>query len=123
MRASFSNAEVTGFEGLEGTYGLPDPNDEHVVAAAVVGGAGAIVTSNIKDFPSDRIPGRIQVISPAEFAENTVAVDPIRARAAIQMIVARSGRAGPRLCEDDLLDILSLRYSMHGAVELIRQAR
>lgn len=89
----------------------------------MVGGAGAIVTSNIKDFPRDRIPARLQVVSPAEFAENTVAVDPIRARAAIQAIVTRSGRGGPRLSEDDLLDILSLRYSMYGAVDLIRQAR
>lgn len=123
MRASFSDAEITGFEGLEGTYGLPDPDDEHVVAAAVAAGAGAIVTSNIKDFPQDRLPAHLQVVSPAEFAENTVAVDPIRARAAIQAIVTRSGRSGPTLSEDDLLDILTLRYSMHGAVELIRQAR
>jgi len=36
MRQAFDDAEITGWEGLEGTYGLPDPDDEHVVAAAVV---------------------------------------------------------------------------------------
>jgi hypothetical protein len=27
MRRAFYDAEVTGWEGLEGTYGLPDPDD------------------------------------------------------------------------------------------------
>lgn len=51
MRGAFSDAEVVGWEGLEGTYGLPDPDDEHLVAAAVVGGAGAIVTDNTDGLP------------------------------------------------------------------------
>ena len=64
MRRAFDDAEVVGWEGLVGTYGLPDPNDEHVVAAAVVGGAGAIVTLNFKDFPAKSLPKGIEVISP-----------------------------------------------------------
>lgn len=123
MRRSFSDAEVTDFERLEGTFGLPDADDEHVVAAAVIAGAGVIVTDNIKDFPRARIPTQLEVIRPAEFAENTVAVDPIRARAAVVAVVGRFGRKGPRISEDDFLDILSLRYGMTDAVELIRQAR
>jgi hypothetical protein len=38
MREHFDDALVTGWEPLEGTFSLPDPDDEHVVAAAVVGG-------------------------------------------------------------------------------------
>src|SRR6187200_3137258 len=49
MRQAFNDAEITGWEGLDGTYGLPDPDDEHVLAAAVVAGAGAIITLNTKD--------------------------------------------------------------------------
>jgi hypothetical protein len=63
MRQAFDDAEIEGWEGLEGTYGLADRNDEHVVAAAVVGGAGAIVTANLKDFPIDRLPSGLQVLS------------------------------------------------------------
>lgn len=56
MTSAFDDACVQGWEPLEGTYGLPDPDDEHVVAAAVVGGAGAIITVNLKDLPADRMP-------------------------------------------------------------------
>lgn len=94
MCVAFGDAEVDGWEGLEGTYGLPDPDDEHVLAAAVIAGAGAIVTHNTKDFPASKLPAGVEVISPREFAANTVAVDPFRARAAIVAIAARSGRRG-----------------------------
>lgn len=72
MRSAFDDAEVQGWEGLDGTYGLPDRDDEHVVAAAVVAGVGAVVTHNVRDFPQERIPVGVQVLQPAEFAANTV---------------------------------------------------
>lgn len=120
MRGAFGDAEVEGWEGLEGAYGLPDPDDEHVVAAAVVAGAGAIVTRNTKHFPQLRLPSGIKVISPAEFATNTVALDPSRAHVAVGTIASRSGRKGPRLTEDQILDMLVVRYHMTDAVEILR---
>src|SRR5205807_1586397 len=56
MRAAFADAEVSGWEALEGTYGLPDADDEHVVAAASTADASVIVTQNLKDFPAGRLP-------------------------------------------------------------------
>lgn len=123
MRSAFDDAEITGWEGLEGSYGLPDPDDEHVLAAAVVGGAGAIVTHNLKDFPADRLPSGLVALAPAEFAANTVTVDPGRALAAVEQISARSGRSGPQLRVHDVLHALQARYGMDQAVRLIRSVR
>lgn len=51
MDEAFEDARVDGWEPLEQTIDLPDPDDRHVVAAALRGRADAIVTENIKDFP------------------------------------------------------------------------
>jgi len=121
MRTAFSDALVVGWEGLEGSYGLPDADDEHVVAAAVVGGAGAIVTYNVKDFPAGRVPRSIQVLRPAEFLVSTVAMEPVRSMRAVSKIASRSGRQGPARTTDEVLDELSRRYDLHAAVSLIRE--
>ncbi|GLY80408.1 PIN domain-containing protein [Actinoallomurus iriomotensis] len=122
MRSAFNDAEVHGWESLEGTYGLPDVDDEHVLAAAVVAGAGAIVTHNVKDFPRSKVPDGIGVILPADFAASTVELEPVRAFDAVVAIAERSGRVGPRVTADDVLDALVERYEMTYAVYLIRQA-
>ena len=46
---------VEGFEHLIDGIELPDPNDRHVVAAALHCGASVIVTFNLKDFPDHKL--------------------------------------------------------------------
>jgi hypothetical protein len=123
MRGAFGDAEVEGWAGLEGKYGLPDPNDEHVVAAAVIAGAGAVVTHNTRDFPQPKLPPGIEVISPADFATSTVALDPARAQVALAGIANRSGHKGLRRSEDEILDKLGKSYQMTRVVDILRAAR
>jgi len=118
MRTHFDDALVTGWEPLEGTYGLNDPDDEHVVAAAVVGGAGVIVTDNLRDIAPDRVPSQVQVVTAAQFAADTVDVDPLRAVAALRQISGRS--ANPSRSVNDLVALLASRYGMDEAAEILQ---
>lgn len=122
MRAHFGDAEVDGWQPLEGSFGLPDPDDEHVAAAAVIACAGAIVTVNGKDFPAGKLPATLEVQHPAAFALNTVSLDPGRAARAVEAIAARSGRVGQSWTVADVLARLESRYAMGETVELLRQA-
>ena len=49
------DARVTGYEHLINGLVLPDPNDRHVLAGAIHGGAKVIVTANLRDFPATRL--------------------------------------------------------------------
>jgi len=122
MQAAFDDSCVSGLDSFTQKFGLPDPNDEHVVGAAHIGGAGAIVTSNLKDFPIDLMPPNIDVQSPAVFALNTVEVNPSASVIAIRKMAARSGRRGVTMTTDDVLSKLSNRHSMDDAIQVIRDS-
>ncbi|MDX1695707.1 MAG: PIN domain-containing protein [Ketobacteraceae bacterium] len=62
------DAKVTGYESLIGTLELPDPDDRHVLAAAIRCNADAIVTFNQKDFPEEALKHyAIDIIHPDDF--------------------------------------------------------
>lgn len=68
MDAAFEDARVTGWEPLSAGLDLPDPDDRHVLAAALAGRADSIVTFNLKDFPADRLlPHGLEARHPDEF--------------------------------------------------------
>ena len=70
---------VTGYENLIPSLTRPDPNDRHVLAAAIVGEAGLIVTRNLRDFPDQAlIPYQIRAVHPDKFLRQALATAPAR---------------------------------------------
>ena len=52
MKAVLPDADVTDYRHLIPELRLPDPDDRHVLAAAIAGKGSLIVTWNLKDFPT-----------------------------------------------------------------------
>ena len=68
MDRALPDALVTGYEYLIDSIDLPDRDDRHVVAAAIRCGASVIVTSNVRDFPSQALASlSMEVQHPDDF--------------------------------------------------------
>lgn len=52
MTEALPDAMTTGYEPLVDALTLPDPDDRHVLAAAIRTGSQVIVSNNIRDFPA-----------------------------------------------------------------------
>lgn len=64
---------VTGYETLIDGLSLPDPDDRHVLAAAIRCSAQVIVTSNLDDFPAEALePFNIEAQGPDQFVLDVV---------------------------------------------------
>ena len=55
MDSAVVDCLVTGHVSIVSSLSLPDPDDRHVLAAAIVGQADVIVTRNLRDFPSEAL--------------------------------------------------------------------
>lgn len=77
MDSFFPRARVTGFETVSASLVLPDLDDRHVLAAAIVANAHMIVTFNVRDFPLDALtPHGIEVVHPDAFLLELLDHDP-----------------------------------------------
>lgn len=82
MDRHFPDAVVTGYSARAAGLDLPDPNDIHVLAAAIEGEADMIVTRNLRDFPADRLaPLGLTAQPPDAFIVNlfNVGLEPVLA--------------------------------------------
>jgi len=68
MNNAVLDALVVGYEPLIDTLQLPDPDDRHVLAAAIHAGVSFIITNNVRDFPDDVLASlKIEAMTPDEF--------------------------------------------------------
>ena len=56
MNAALPNATVAAYQTLVDEQHLPDPDDHHVLAAAITGRATHLVTANLDDLPAAASP-------------------------------------------------------------------
>jgi predicted nucleic acid-binding protein len=105
MDAHVKDAKVTGYEPLIDTLELPDPDDRHVLAAAIRCNADAIVTFNLKDFPEDCLnPYGIDLLHPDDFIYYQIDMAPSLCCSAIKN--QRLALNKPTIDVDDFLSIL-----------------
>lgn len=108
MNRSIRNVLVENYEELIDGLTLPDPDDRHVVAAAIRCDAQVIVTWNKKDFPSEALsPYNLEAQDPDEFVLNVLDLKPTAVSQAIQRQAA-SLKSPPR-SPDEILDLLERR--------------
>ena len=82
---------VHGWQVIEpGLAGLPDAGDRHVLAAVICGHADAIVTFNLRDFPTEALaPFGVEALHPDDFLLNQLDLNPIAALESIKAMRAR----------------------------------
>lgn len=102
MDAHAQDSLVEGHEPLVPGLVLPDPNDRHVLAAAIHARAGVIVTFNEKDFPAEVTASHgVTVEAPDTFILDLVDLDPEAVQQAVRKIRKRL-RHPPQSAEEYL---------------------
>ena len=108
MEAHLTQAMVTGYEPLMASLTLPDPDDRHVLAAAIHGNANTIVTMNVRDFPASALAAYdITTTHPDVFLRTLIERDPIEATTALRDDRLSLTRQ-PKAVSEYLADLLSI---------------
>ena len=96
---------VEGYESIIDGLTLPDPDDRHVLAAAIKGQAESIITFNLKDFPERKLSlFDIQAVHPDEFLSDMFEMNPALCLKAAQQ--HRRSLKNPAMTVDEYLDCL-----------------
>lgn len=90
MARAIPDCMTENYAHLIPTVTLPDPNDRHVLAAAIKCGADAIVTANLSDFPSSILDlNGIEAQHPDDFVMNQIELSERHALEAIKVMRQR----------------------------------
>jgi predicted nucleic acid-binding protein len=93
VRTRWPDAEVAVDPATEARLWLPDPDDVHVLAAAVDGRADVLLTLNTRDFPKRALDAEaILLRHPDEFLTGLLERDPGTVRAVVARVHAEAER-------------------------------
>ncbi|SDE52213.1 PIN domain-containing protein [Paraburkholderia lycopersici] len=122
MREAVPDWEVpkAAWTPLIGGFTLPDPNDRHVLAAAIAGHADCIVTANRRDFPAEIASEYgIEIVDPDRFIINQWDLDSLGAMGAFKQMRAR--RKKPESSVEDFAQAFE-RSGLPSTAQRIRDA-
>jgi predicted nucleic acid-binding protein len=106
MNANVRDCVVEGYQSLIPGLELPDPDDRHVLAAAILANASVIVTFNLRDFPAAQVEQYgIEAQHPDEFITYLIDLNQAKVCAAAEE-QRRSLRQPPKTVEEYLETLL-----------------
>ena len=117
--ATLRDGLVEDYEGLVEGLQLPDPDDVHVLAAAIKSHAQVIVTSNLRDFPRSSLePYGIEAQSPGMFMRHAADLSPATVAGVIETMASMTRRPpqSPR-------DVLAWFVEHHGMADMAEVVR
>ncbi len=118
IRETFEECFVTGYQPLIAGLDLPDPDDRHVLAAAIRCSAQVIVTENHRDFPSEVLDDYgVETLGADDMLANTYDLYPSGGARALRRVRKRYENP-PMTPSEFLLDL-----TRHGLSKLAAQAR
>ena len=110
---------VIRYEPLIAALELPDPDDRHVLAAAIKSGAQVIVTWNLEHFPQDALSEwNIEAKTPDDFIIDQLYLDSAAVHGAIQQMA--DIRRNPPITISDIVDGLERSGLVETAMMLRR---
>jgi predicted nucleic acid-binding protein len=119
MNEAVRDCLVTGYEELIDSLTLPDPDDRHVLAAAIHAGAEVIVTYNLSDFPTEALARfDIEAQHPDDFLVGLLDLAPGAVCAAVKQ--QRESLRNPPKTAEELLNTLE-GQGLTQAVARLRQ--
>jgi predicted nucleic acid-binding protein len=102
MNMAVRDCLVTGYQSLIDVAHLPDPNDRHVLAAAIKSRARLIVTHNLRDFPAVSLQAwDLEAKSPDAFIADQIDLNHEVVHSAVQRIA--DSRGNPPATFSDVL--------------------
>lgn len=117
MCAAIEDCLVTGHEGLADHLLMPDPDDRHVLAAAIRCSAQTIVTMNLKDFPARVLgPLNIEAQHPDIFVLDLLDLAPGLVLAVVK--AQADALANPPVSLDELLTTLERNGLVRSVAEM-----
>lgn len=97
---------TTGYEELIDGLHLPDPDDRHVLAAAIRSGSQVIVTENVSDFPAAVLQTyNVEAQTPDVFVLHLIDLSPTTVFSVLEAQAA--ALRNPPMTVDQLLDRLA----------------